>query len=165
MTPIKLAAVALLAACLGPVHAVAEEAEPSPPPFKPSLSELMILAQAHHAKVWLAGNARNWPLAAYQIEELRKVIVRIATRVREPEEEDIPIGPLIEATIGTTIGAVETAVLERNGAQFTAAFDVLTAACNRCHWSMKKDFIVIQRPGSSAFPNQSFAPKGSKAGK
>jgi hypothetical protein len=39
------------------------------------------------------------------------------------------------------------------------AYNNLTAACNTCHQSANRPFIVIQRPTGSAFPNQSFAPK------
>jgi hypothetical protein len=49
--------------------------------------------------------------------------------------------------------------LARDFAKFTGAFDKLTAACNACHEAANRGFIVIQRPATSAFPNQSFAPQ------
>jgi hypothetical protein len=47
----------------------------------------------------------------------------------------------------------------RDGTKFAAAFDKLTAACNACHQATKHEFIVIQRPTSSPYSNQSFTPK------
>jgi len=38
----------------------------------PGLVEIMMATQSHHAKLWLAGNARNWDLADYQIDELKE---------------------------------------------------------------------------------------------
>jgi hypothetical protein len=47
----------------------------------------------------------------------------------------------------------------RDREKFAVAFDKATAACNTCHVGANRGFIVIQRPATSAFPNQSFAPK------
>jgi hypothetical protein len=66
---------------------------------------------------------------------------------------------MIEATIMAPIAEVEAAVKARDRAKFVSAFDKLTAACNTCHESSNRPFIVVQRPTGSAFPNQSFAPK------
>ena len=54
---------------------------------------------------------------------------------------------------------VEKAIKAKDRTRFAAAYDKLTAACNTCHQSANRAFIVIQRPSSSAFPNQSFAPR------
>jgi hypothetical protein len=54
---------------------------------------------------------------------------------------------------------VESAIKARDREKFAVAFDKATAACNTCHVGANRGFIVIQRPATSAFPNQSFAPK------
>ena len=54
---------------------------------------------------------------------------------------------------------VESAIKARDREKFAVAFDKATAACNACHVGANRGFIVIQRPATSAFPNQSFAPK------
>jgi hypothetical protein len=117
----------------------------------------MLMVQSHHTKLWLAGNARNWELADYQADELKELLEDIAKRI--PVYKEIPVGKMIETTIMAPVGDVETAVKARDGKAFASAFDKLTAACNTCHESANRGFVVIQRPASSAFPNQSFSPK------
>lgn len=40
--------------------------------YAPGLGEIMALPQMRHAKLWLAGSVANWPLAAYELDELRE---------------------------------------------------------------------------------------------
>jgi hypothetical protein len=126
-------------------------------PYEPALIEYMLQVQSHHAKVWLAGNARNWELANYQTEELEELLEDIAKRI--PVYKDIPVGKLIESTVIAPVGEVHAAVKARDSKAFLTAYDKLTAACNACHEAASRGFIVVQRPATSAFPNQSFAPK------
>ncbi len=132
------------------------KAEPAKP-YEPGLVEFMLTVQSHHAKLWLAGNARNWELAEYQADELKELIEDIATRV--PVYKDVPVGKMIEAASLAPLGEIEKAIKARDGKAFATAFDKLTTACNACHEAANRGFIVIQRPAASPFPNQSFAPK------
>ena len=34
----------------------------------------MNMIQTEHAKLWYAGHARNWPLAAYQLGEIKEIM-------------------------------------------------------------------------------------------
>ena len=129
----------------------------TPQPYAPGLVEYMMTVQSHHAKLWLAANARNWDLADYQAEELKELLEDIAKRV--PDYKGVPVGKMIEAVTMPHISDVETAIKKRDGAQFTVAFDKLTAACNACHEAANRSFIVVQRPATSPFPNQLFAPR------
>ena len=60
----------VIAALLGAQQANAEEgstqqATPSASePYQPSLGDIMARQQMRHMKLWFAGRARNWPLAA-----------------------------------------------------------------------------------------------------
>ena len=126
-------------------------------PYEPGLVEFMMHVQSHHAKLWLAGNARNWDLADYQVDELKELLEDIAKRI--PVYKDVPVGKMIEATAMAPIGDVEAAIKARDGKAFASAFDKLTAACNSCHEASNSGFIVVQRPTTSPFPSQSFAPR------
>ncbi len=126
-------------------------------PYAPGPVEYMLQLQSHHNKLWLAGNARNWDLADYQADELKELLEDIAKRI--PVYKDMPIGKMIEATVMPPMEGVEAAIKSRNSKAFASAFDKLTAGCNSCHEAAKRGFIVVQRPATSPFPNQSFAPK------
>jgi hypothetical protein len=151
MRTFALAFIVMFAAATGGARG-----EPSQP-YAPGLVEYMALVQNHHAKLWFAGNARNWDLADYQVDELKELLEDIAKRV--PKYRDVPIGQMIETTTMAPIGEIEAAIKTRDSKAFATAFDKLTTTCNACHEAANRGFIVIQRPAASAFPNQSFAPK------
>jgi hypothetical protein len=148
-----LAALASLAVVNAPGTVRSEPAQP----YEPGLVEFMMHVQNHHAKLWLAGSARNWDLADYQVDELKELLEDIAKRI--PVYKDVPVGKMIEATAMAAIGVVEVAIKARDSKEFSSTFDKLTAACNSCHESSGRGFIVVQRPTVSPFPNQSFAPR------
>lgn len=152
----KKTALALLAGLTIAGAASNATSEPAKP-YEPALIEYMLQVQSHHAKVWLAGNARNWELADYQAEELEELLEDIAKRI--PVYKDIPVGKMIESTAMPPMGEVQAAIKARDSKAFLTAYDKLTAACNACHESSNRGFIVVQRPATSAFPNQSFAPR------
>ena len=128
-----------------------------PATHSPSIADAMIMIQIRHAKLWLAGEARNWALADYEVEELEEGLEDVMNDF--PVYKDMPVGKMIEATIMSPLGEVEKAIKARDHAGFVRTFDALTQACNNCHVATNRAFIVIQRPASSPFPNQSFAPR------
>jgi hypothetical protein len=99
---------------------------------------------------------QNWDLADYEIDELKEGLEDVVKFI--PVFREISIGKIIEATMDGPIGDVEKAIKARDRTQFVAAFDKLTEACNSCHQAASRPFIAIQRPVSSPYPNQSFAP-------
>ena len=131
--------------------------EPAKEPQGPDLGAIMMTAQNHHAKLWYAGNAGNWDLADYQIDELKEGFEDAVKLI--PDYKGVPVGGMIDDLLMPPIAEVERAIKAQDRAKFTAAYDKLTAACNACHQGAKRGFIVIQRPVAAAFPNQSFAPK------
>ena len=64
------------------------------PSHAPGLVESMLTAQSHHAKLWFAGNAQNWELAEYQIDELEEGLEDTAKNV--PDYKGVPVGKMIE---------------------------------------------------------------------
>jgi hypothetical protein len=152
----KKTALALLAGLAIVVAPRAVTSEPAKP-YEPGLVEFMMYVQIHHTKLWLAGSARNWDLADYQVDELKELLEDIAKSI--PVYKEVPVGKMIEATAMAPIGDIEAAIKARDGKAFASAFDKLTAACNSCHEAANRGFIVVQRPTTSPFPNQSFAPR------
>jgi hypothetical protein len=155
-----LAFVALALALLAPARA-AEEHPPAAAAGKETyasgLGEIMSLQQMRHLKLWFAGAAKNWPLADYELDELKEGFDDVVKFF--PTKDDMPIAQLAGSTALPALPDVKAAIDARDDKKFAAAFDKLTAACNACHQSTKHGFIVIQRPASSPYANQSFAPK------
>jgi len=59
--------------------------------YSPELGELMTFQQMRHTKLWLAGQAGNWPLAAYEIDELGEGFE--AVMKFHPTHEGSPVAP------------------------------------------------------------------------
>jgi hypothetical protein len=149
---------ALALALLAPARAAEEGHAPgAKETYASGLGEIMSLQQMRHLKLWLAGAAKNWPLADYELDELKEGFDDVIKFF--PVKDDMPIGQLAGSTAVPVLPDLKRAVDARDGTKFAAAFDKLTAACNACHQATKHEFIVIQRPTSSPYSNQSFTPK------
>jgi hypothetical protein len=146
------------AAAPGPAVAAATALKP----FTPGLGEIMALNQARHAKLWLAGDASNWPLAAYELSELREGLDDAVRYHPTQEGSPLPISGLVPKIMDEPMKAAEGAVAAKDHAAFVAAFDALTAGCNSCHQAANFGFNVVTRPSSNPFPNQVFAPGGAR---
>jgi len=122
----------------------------------PGLGEIMSLQQARHAKLWLAGQHANWPLAAYELDELREGF-RDAGAMH-PTYENVPVAALVGKLTPAPLEALGKAIEAKDSAGFRKSFDSLTQACNTCHRAANHGFIVITRPGTSPYGNQRFVP-------
>lgn len=147
----RILAVAALAAAI-PLLAHAESKEP----YTPGLGEIMSLQQMRHIKLWLAGQAGNWGLADYELDELKEGYEDITKYF--PTKDDVPTGTMAAAILEKEVAELNKAIEAKDKKKFAAAFDKLTASCNACHQSAKKAFIVVQRPTGNPYTNQSFAP-------
>ena len=152
-----------VAAAVG-LQALAQSQTPSPPPktpdlpkvYLPGLGEFMLTIQVHHAKMWYAAQAGNWPLAEYQLSEMKEVFSDVQDFV--PTYKNIPVGDMIDAVVTGPIADLEKAVEQKKLKAFAAAYDKLTAACNDCHKAGSRPFIHIKRPTRSSFENEEFRP-------
>jgi hypothetical protein len=147
-------ATAVLAVALSAGIAISEPAKEQ---HGPSLIDFMMTIQNHHLKLWYAGNARNWDLADYQVDELKEALEDAGKLI--PDYKGVPVRSMIDNLAMPPIEDIEGAIKAKDRAKFVAAYDKLTAACNTCHQGSKRGFIVVQRPVGTAFPNQSFAPR------
>jgi hypothetical protein len=153
--------IAAFALCL-PLAAQAQPGGPpalSPKPqepFTPGLGEIMTLQQMRHLKLWFAGQAGNWPLAGYDLDELKEGFEDIVKYF--PVKDDVPTGMMATAVIEKEVADLNKAIEAKDRKRFAAAYDQMTAACNACHQASKHAFIVIRRPAANPYANQSFAP-------
>jgi hypothetical protein len=107
-------------------------------------------------QAWFAAKAKNWDLAAYEIDEIKEGLEDAAKQF--PTHDGVPVADMIKTNIDPAIEELEKAVEAKSSPKFAAAFDKLTSACNTCHAGAKKEFIRIQRPTAPPVTNQNFAP-------
>jgi hypothetical protein len=125
--------------------------------YAPGLGEIMSLQQMRHAKLWLAGQAQNWELAAYELDELGEGFDDVIAY--HPTHKDSPVAPkdAIPRMVTEPLKSLSDAVSAKNPVAFSQAYDELTAACNNCHKATNFGFNAVQRPDTNPYPNQVFA--------
>jgi hypothetical protein len=129
----------------------------APVPYTLTMGDMMnTLIQPRHAKLGLAGEAQNWPLAQYALVEIRQAFAGIVKA--QPKFMGLPVQQLVDAALTQPMNAVDAAIKEQDAKKFAAAYAQLTAGCNACHTAVEHPFVVIKVPDASAFPNQDFNP-------
>ena len=109
-----------------------------------------------HNKLWFAGEARNWPLAEYELGEMKEVMGDVQDFV--PVFKNLPLADMLDAVIVKEIVDLEKAIAAKDSNKFAASYDNLNAACNACHQATENGFVVIKRPTTPAFTNQDYRP-------
>ncbi|KQX22684.1 hypothetical protein ASD39_07940 [Sphingomonas sp. Root50] len=127
-------------------------------PYVIGLGEIMGLTQMRHAKLWFAGQANNWPLAAYELDELKEGFDDAVRYHPHHKSVPRPLTTMIPQFVGEPIAEIDTAIKTRDRTRFVAAFDRLTAGCNACHEEASFGFNVVKRPTVPPYSNQSFTP-------
>jgi hypothetical protein len=126
------------------------QAEILPAEVLPHLSDIMVQQQMRHTKLWFAGDAGNWALADYELDQLKDGFEDVAKLLG---------GDLAQQHVGGALSLLEKSIDTKDHPAFVSAFDGLSAGCNECHRTLDHAFIVIQRPALSPYGDQSFSPR------
>jgi hypothetical protein len=118
--------------------------------YKPGFGEFMSGIQAHHSKLWFAGQNQNWKLADFEIHEITEAIEDIQKYETDRKESQL-IGMIKPA-----IDNVNMAIEQKNPELFKSSFIFLTNTCNSCHQAANFEFNVVKIPDSLPFSNQDF---------
>jgi hypothetical protein len=123
----------------------------------PETAVLMAQVQIQHAKLYYAGQAKNWELAAYSLHEINEALQAVQTFNDQFEDFPTPLSELVPSLVGPPLGEIHAAIRTSDAARFESAFTSLTAACNACHVTLSHGFIQVVTPQGREFTNQSFA--------
>ena len=163
VTTLAAWAIAMVACGRAPISAPTPVASPAAKPptseaFVPGLGEIMSLQQMRHTKLWLAGQAANWQLANYEVDELGAGFDDVIKL--HPTYKDAPVAPkdAIPVMMTVPLEDLRQAIKKQDTAAFATAYDTLTTACNNCHEGTNFGFNRVQRPTANPYPNQVFAP-------
>jgi hypothetical protein len=146
--------VALLTVCsMAPLAIAQSTLEPTTSEhYVPRLGDIMNSVQSRHMKLWFAGKALNWELAAYELRQLKAGLLEAALLY-----EGIPVTNV--TTMTKPLQSLADAIEAKDSRRFATTAGELTDRCNACHQSMQRGFIVIQTPTVSPFGNQVFPPQ------
>lgn len=118
--------------------------------YKPGMGELMSNIQLHHAKLWFAGENKNWPLAEYNESLIGSAFKKI----------QLYHGGTFEAKAASMINpamdSITNAIGKKDVRTFERSFTFLTVTCNNCHTVTKHAFNVITIPVNPPVGNQDF---------
>jgi len=159
MVAIRRIAMAAAACAVASLTALADDQKPPPaqPVYTPRLNNIMILTQLGHFKLWYAGAVQNWPLANYELEQIRASIRLAKTLYPDSDKSNMD-------TMRPAAEDLDKAIKAKDAASFTGAYGKLTAACNNCHEATGFGFIKIRVPRlspieTSPFSDESFTGK------
>ena len=128
--------------------------------YKPGVDEYMLSIQAHHAKLWFAGQNKNWKLAEFEANEINESLENIATYCSD--RTDINSFCTVKGEIKyigmmkPSMDSVAKAIEQKNQRLFNTSFKLLTQTCNNCHVATKREFNVITIPTANPSINQDF---------
>ncbi len=128
------------------VEAVEEEFE---------LAPIMGRMQVYANKLWFAGDAENWELSAFYIEEIEEAMEEIEES--NAEENGVNLSQAVKEWGLTPIKNLEKTVESKDKKQFILEYDNLTINCSGCHTTTKHSYIRIIRPTSPIFTNQKYS--------
>jgi len=117
---------------------------------------MMSLQQMRHVKLWFAGQAENWELADYEVDELGEGFDDIVKY--HPTHKESPVAPkdAIPRMVTQPLKDLRAAIEKKDATAFVRAYDSLTAACNNCHQATNFTFNAVQTPATNPYPNQVF---------
>ena len=122
--------------------------------YTPGFGEFMSSIQVHHAKLWFAGQNKNWALADFEIHEIMEALDNIKQfeTDRKESEQIVMLNPALDS--------INAAIAKKDPARFRSSYVLLTNTCNSCHHAVKFEFNVVTIPDKPPFSNQVFtAPK------
>ena len=139
-----------LAACAASLPVLAEDQKPldaqdqngptAEEHFVPRLNDMMVATQVRHFKLWYAGLVQNWPLANYELTQIRNVVTDTQRLFGDKGEAKMA------AMMKPAVDQLADAIKAKDETKFKGAFSKLTAACNSCHEAAGFGFIKIRDP-------------------
>lgn len=127
--------------------------------YHPELGEQMLTLQIRHARLWFAGEAGNWLLAAFELQEVKEAFDAVVEQnpdhaIFQPER----LADILPSMTKAPVIALRDAIDHGSKTEFEKAFDGLSAACTGCHKAAGNDFLVIERPRTPLLDNLRVAP-------
>lgn len=153
LTMVTVACAVIAAAC-----GRSPSEQPAGEPFVPGLGEIMSLQQMRHVKLWFAGQAGNWKLASYELDELAEGFDDIVKFHPTHKDSPVILKDVVPRMVSPSVDALRGAIQKQDSAAFNTAYDQLTEAFNGCHVATNFEFNRVQRPASNPYPNQVFDP-------
>ena len=120
----------------------------------PGLGEYMSAIQLHIAKIWFAGQALNWNLASYELNELGEAVD--GAEALHALRDSVNVTGVLQSVHNTQLETLRQSILSKQHKTFLNAYAQTLDACNSCHRSAGYSFIHIVTPTAPPVTNQSW---------
>jgi hypothetical protein len=124
----------------------------------PGLGDYMTTMQLHTAKLWFAGQASNWKLAKYEIDELAETME--AAESLHARRKDVDVSSVLRSIRFTLVPLLDQALVKKSPPAFGDAYNQALVACNGCHRPAGYEFIQIITPTREPVSNQQWSARG-----
>lgn len=112
--------------------------------------------QLDFAKLYYAGEARNWDLARFERDEVVEGLTTVAAL--RPQENGVNLAGIVQAFTNGPLASLQNAIGVYDRPMFRKAYSDSIMMCNACHTSTGRPFIVIQIPTNPPVFNQRWEP-------
>jgi hypothetical protein len=116
------------------------------------LGEYMSTIQLHAAKLWFAGQASNWKLSKYELDELAETIE--AAEALHVRRNGVDISSVLQGLRLAQLPQFEEGIGKKNLRAFGQVYGEVLAACNNCHRLAGYEFIHVIPPTREPVTNQ-----------
>ena len=127
----------------------------------PAQSHSMIDVGYHMANLWFAVQHRNWPLAAFEVDETRNRIrwtIRISPTRKGPDGEPVDLKGIFDGMDASVLPPLKEAVEKKDPKAFVAAYRTTLEACYACHKTSGKAYLRPMIPTTPPQPIINYDP-------
>ena len=129
----------------------------------PDQSHVMKDVAYHFSNLWFAGQAQNWPLAGFYLNETRSHL-RWAVRVRPVRQTtagQVDLRSILDGVDRSLLTSLQKTIDTRDLAAFSKAYRDTLTGCYACHQASEKPYLRPQVPEAPEGRMIDFSPVGS----
>ncbi|HYB52573.1 MAG TPA: hypothetical protein VEG84_01795 [Thermoanaerobaculia bacterium] len=129
----------------------------------PDQSHVMKDVAYHFSNLWFAGQAKNWPLAAFYLSETRSHL-RWAVRVRpvrQTKAGQVDLATILDGIDRSWLTNLQKTIDARDLPAFSNAYRDTLSGCYACHQASEKPYLRPHVPDAPEGRMIDFSPGGS----
>ncbi len=110
----------------------------------PAQSHAMIDVGYHMANLWFAVQKRNWPFAAFEVDETRNRLrwaIRIQPVRKDAEGKEVDVKGIFDGIDNSSLATLKQTVEKKDGVGFVTAYKVMLESCYSCHKAAGKPYL------------------------
>ena len=129
----------------------------------PDQSHVMKDVAYHFSNLWFAGQAQNWPLAGFYLDETRSHL-RWAVRIRPVRRTaagEVDLRSILDGLERSLLTGVQKTIDARDLAAFSKAYRDTLTGCYACHQASEKPYLRPHVPEAPEGRMIDFSPTAS----